>query len=116
MQQQSTQQQQLQQELNAMQYQGAQNTFMKAQGSFNYTPIPSWPYITQAGLNSEVFETPLDTLVNLWLNRYGGGWVNMADVIEEEFYTLAAQRLIQTSRMEAFTLSDVGKRVLRVVQ
>ena len=96
----------------AMQYQ------LAAQGVQNYqqTSMPKhFRLLNEAALTHEAFDTPIDTLCNLWLAKYGDTWVQKADVIDEEFFSLAAQRLLSLGKMEEYYMSDTGRSVLRVL-
>ncbi len=79
----------------------------------------AWTHLTEADLSNEAFNTPVETLVNLWLARYGDAWIDKSTVLGEKFFEITAQRLIRLSRMEEYTVIDNGnnyyKSVLRVV-
>jgi hypothetical protein len=77
---------------------------------------PGFKPISQKTLESEAYNTPIPDLVNLWTLRYGSGWVKRGDVVDDEFFGVAAQRLLKLGRMEEFFLSDQQHTVLRVLE
>ena len=72
-------------------------------------------YLDEASMEHEAFNTPVETLVNLWLAKYGDAWVDKNDVVDEEFFNFAAQRLIKLGKMEEFYIADSGRTVLMVL-
>lgn len=47
----------------------------------------------RSDLDNAVFKTPIDTLVNLWVAKYGTEWVEREKVLGDEFFEWAAMRL-----------------------
>jgi hypothetical protein len=86
-----------------------------------YKPhISQFTALTEEDLANPAFDTPLDTLVNLWLARYGDIWVDKANVIGDTFFEITAQRLLQLGHMEQHTVCETGgsfpyKVVLRII-
>ena len=62
--------------------------------------------VTQMELNSDAFSTPIDTLIDIWLARFGNGWVDSASIENDEFFRLAMQRLRQLGHIEVHYLTD----------
>ncbi len=69
--------------------------------------------VSMADLNSEVFSTPVETLINLWLTKYGNAWVDIADVMEDSFYGRVYKRLRSLSELEVHYLTDRARFVCR---
>ena len=77
------------------------------------TTIPRLPGVTTELLKNEVFSTPIETLKNLWLAKYGDAWVEESVVAEDAFFGLAAQRL--RSVAEFIYLVDTQRNVIRIL-
>jgi len=70
--------------------------------------------ITSAMLESEAFKIPIDRLVNLWVTRFGHDWVELERIEEEEFFSLAFNRLKQLGEVEVHFLTDRARYVCRM--
>lgn len=70
--------------------------------------------ITSAMLESEAFKVPIDRLVNLWITRFGHDWIEMERIEEEEFFSLAFNRLKQLGEVEVHFLTDRARYVCRM--
>ncbi len=69
--------------------------------------------VNMADLNSDVFNTKVETLVNLWLTKYGTEWVDISDVMEDSFYGRVYKRLRSLSELEVHYLTDRARFVCR---
>ena len=70
--------------------------------------------ITIAMLESEAFKIPVDRLVDLWITRFGHDWVELERIEEEEFFSLAFNRLKQLGEVEVHFLTDRARYVCRM--
>lgn len=61
----------------------------------------------------EAFKTPVATLLNLWLTRYGNEWVDLEDIEKDEFFAIAYKRLKQMGELEQHYLTDRARYVCR---
>lgn len=81
-------------------------------------PVPALPIVTPAvaseDLKNEAFKTPIDTLANTWLARYGPDFVPAHVVIDDDFYRIAGIRLSAAGRLEAYTTT--AGQILRIIQ
>lgn len=64
-------------------------------------------------LDHAVFKTPITTLADLWVARWGEGWVDARDVEKEDFYAWAALRLKKLGYVEEYYVVDKGITVMR---
>ncbi len=64
-------------------------------------------------LESLPFSTPIETLINLWVARYGNEWVDVNDVLAEEFYGLTYKRLKSMGKLETHYLTNRARFVCR---
>jgi hypothetical protein len=69
--------------------------------------------VSQADLDSDVFNTPVEALINLWVTRYGNAWVDIADVMDDRFYGRVFKRLRSLSELEVHYLTDRARYVCR---
>ena len=64
-------------------------------------------------LEKDVFKIPIDTLINLWVTRFGNEWVDLETIDEDEFFINAYKRLKQLGHLEQHYLTDRSRYVCR---
>jgi len=69
--------------------------------------------VNMEDLESLPFSTPIETLLNLWVARYGNEWVDVKDVLDEEFYGLTYKRLKAMGKLETHYLTNKARFVCR---
>jgi hypothetical protein len=69
--------------------------------------------VTLVDLDSEAFKTPIDTLINLWVTRYGNEWVDLDKIMEDAFFSSAYKRLKSLGQLETHYLTDRARFVCR---
>lgn len=69
--------------------------------------------VNMEDLESLPFSTPIETLLNLWVARYGNEWVDVKDVLAEEFYGLTYKRLKAMGKLETHYLTNKARFVCR---
>jgi len=69
--------------------------------------------VTERDLNSDVFNTPVETLVNAWLARYKTDWIDLDVVMEDPFYGRVYKRLRSLGELETHYLTDRARYVCR---
>lgn len=69
--------------------------------------------VTLMDLDSEAFNTPIDTLINLWVTRYGNEWVDLDKIMNDEFFSSAYKRLKALGQLETHYLTDRSRFVCR---
>jgi hypothetical protein len=69
--------------------------------------------VSMKDLQSEAFNTSVETLIDLWLTRYGNEWVDMEKIEGDEFYVLAYKRLKSLGQLETHYLTDRARFVCR---
>jgi hypothetical protein len=87
------------------------------QNSTVYAPggiITDAEKVTQRDLNSDVFSAKVETLLDLWLTRYGHEWVDITDVMDDAFYSLVHKRLRSLGELEVHYLTDRSRFVCRM--
>jgi len=67
--------------------------------------------ITSAMLESEAFNVPVDSLVNIWVMRFGHDWVELERIEEDAFFSVAFKRLKQLGEVEVHFLTDRARYV-----
>jgi hypothetical protein len=67
------------------------------------TPISEWGAIDRA-----VFKTPIETVVTLWIAKYGTDWVDSATVDQDPFFGWVKMRLHRASRIETHSIVSNG--------
>jgi hypothetical protein len=61
----------------------------------------------------EAFNTPINTLLDLWLTRFGNEWIDLEDIEKDEFFAIAYKRLKQMGELEQHYLTDRARYVCR---
>jgi hypothetical protein len=71
------------------------------------------PRINMEDMNSDVFNAKVETLIDLWVTRYGNAWVDLDQVMEDVFYGRVYKRLKTMSELEVHFLTDRARFVCR---
>ena len=69
--------------------------------------------VSMADLDSDVFNAKVETLVDLWLARYGNNWVDIDEVERDKTFVLIYKRLRSMGKLEVHFLTDRAKFVCR---
>lgn len=69
--------------------------------------------VTAEELRSEVFNTPIETLINVWLSRFSHEWVDLDMIEDDKFFRLAYRRLKSMGELEQHYLTDRARFVCR---
>lgn len=51
-------------------------------------------------LSHAVFDTPIETLVNMWIARFGHGFIHYGVIEQDTFFRLSAFRLMNLNKVE----------------
>lgn len=89
----------------AQSYQSQSIGAMVQQGQQNAT--------TSMELEHEAYETPVATLIDLWVTRFGNEWVDLETIDNDEFFSKACKRLKQMGQLEMHYLTDRARYVCR---
>lgn len=96
---------------------GASNTASSAvfKNSFNAPGgfVSDMNSVTTADLDSIAFNTPIETLVNIWVTRYGEEWVDVDRLMGDPFFGAAYKRLKSLGQLETHYLTDRSRFVCR---
>lgn len=82
---------------------------------WNTPSIPYPPPISIEQTDHIVFSTPIKDLMNMWLAKFGEGWVNYREALEDEFYRHTIYRLAKAGKMEDAIASVTGETFIRIV-
>lgn len=64
-------------------------------------------------LDSDVFNLPVERLIDLWLAKYGNEWIDLVDLHDDNFYGLVYKRLKSLGELEVHYLTDRARYVCR---
>jgi len=88
-----------------------------ANGISSIKPSPNrWPEVQTNCIEikeHEAFNTPINTLLDLWLTRFGNEWIDLEDIENDEFFSIAYKRLKQMGELEQHYLTDRARYVCR---
>jgi hypothetical protein len=73
----------------------------------------AYPPATSMDLEHDAYETPVSTLIDLWVARYGNEWVDLETVDDDVFFSLTYQRLKNLGQLEIHYLTDRARYVCR---
>jgi hypothetical protein len=104
------------QSIGAMVQQGQQNATTRVGiplGREGAIVCDAYPPATSMDLKHDAYETPVSTLIDLWVARYGNEWVDLETVDDDVFFSLAYQRLKNLGQLEIHYLTDRARYVCR---
>lgn len=61
-------------------------------------------------------DAPLETLINLWVTKYGNDWVELDAVMNDNFYGSAYAELKAAGELEIHYLTDRSRYVCRKLE
>jgi len=70
--------------------------------------------ITSAMLESEAFNVPVNSLIDVWVTRFGNKWIDLETLEGDEFFSNAFKRLKQLGEVEVHFLTDRARYVCRM--
>jgi len=102
------------QSMGAMVQQGQQNATISKGIQREGTIVGDvFPPATSMDLEHDAYETPVSTLIDLWVARYGNEWVDLETVDNDVFFSLTYQRLKNLGQLETHYLTDRARYVCR---
>lgn len=69
--------------------------------------------VTSKELEHEAYNVSVDSLIDLWVTRYGNEWTDLSEIESEDFFRLAYRRLKQMGELETHYLTDRARYVCR---
>jgi hypothetical protein len=90
--------------------QGQQNATIRREGTIVGDVFPP---ATRMDLDHDAYETPVATLIDLWVARFGNEWIDLETVDDDKFFSLAYQRLKNLGQLEIHYLTDRARYVCR---
>ena len=81
-----------------------------------YPPVRHIHDVAFADLKNEAMLAPISVLVNMWLAKYQNEWVLSDDVLRDDFFRLAANRLIKLNMLETVHVSDKWQDAYRLIE
>jgi hypothetical protein len=73
------------------------------------------PAVTKKHTDHNVFRTPIKDLMNMWLARFGEGFIPVSELYAEEFYRLATYRLFKAGKLEDVHNDEQTTTLVRIV-
>jgi hypothetical protein len=78
-------------------------------GGHTFHTLEKVDEVTHDDLNHAAYHTPVETLVGMWLTKYGNEWVKDDDVDTDEFFKHARIRLTALGRLESHQIAGNGR-------
>ena len=75
--------------------------------------ITKFDEVRMEDLNSDAFKASVETLVNLWVTRFGNEWVEIDRIEDDKFFFAAYKRLRSLGMLETHYLTDRSRFVCR---
>ena len=78
--------------------------------------VSRWPEVQTNCIEIKehaAFNAPINTLLDLWLTRFGNEWIDLEDIEKDEFFSIAYKRLKQMGELEQHYLTDRARYVCR---
>ena len=84
-------------------------------------PIIQEPYghfkvLSEEDLQNEAMKAPLSSLVDMWLVKWSGEWVNENEFKEDDFWRIAFIRLSGANKLEKHNLANQYQAVYRIIE
>lgn len=70
----------------------------------------------KVNLSEGAWSVPISQLIDLWVVKFGGKWVDHKDIVSDEFYQIACLRLERTGKLETHYLQNRHMPVYRIVE
>ena len=68
---------------------------------------------TSKELEHEAYNVSVESLIDLWVTRWGNEWIDLVDIEGDNFFRLAYRRLKQMGELETHYLTDRARYVCR---
>jgi hypothetical protein len=79
-------------------------------------PYGTFKVLTEDDLRHEGMKAPLSALVDMWLARWQGEWVNEKEFQEDDFWRIAMIRLTGANKLEKHNLANQYQSVYRIIE
>jgi len=79
-------------------------------------PYGTFKVLTESDLRHEGMKAPLSALVDMWLARWPGEWVNETEFQEDDFWRIAMIRLTGANKLEKHNLANQYQAVYRIIE
>ena len=70
----------------------------------------------QQNIDDPAWQATITTLENAWLAKFGSEWVDGAMLVNDPFFSVAAQRLVFDKKLERHLLMSRSEPVYRIVE
>jgi len=79
-------------------------------------PYGTFKVLSEEDLRHEGMKAPLSALVDMWLARWQGEWVNESEFQEDDFWRIAMIRLTGANKLEKHNLANQHTSVYRIIE
>jgi hypothetical protein len=79
-------------------------------------PYGTFKVLTEEDLHNQAMKAPLSALVDMWLARWQGEWVNESEFQEDDFWRIAMIRLTGANKLEKHNLANQYQAVYRIIE
>ena len=99
---------------NAIQKQGLSTTI--ARNPVIQEPYGHFKVLSEEDLRHEGMKAPLSSLVDMWVVKWSGEWVNENEFKEDDFWRIAFIRLSGANKLEKHNLANQYQSVYRIIE
>jgi hypothetical protein len=90
-------------------------------GTIASNPIIQEPYghfkvLSEKDLKNDAMKAPLSALVDMWVVKWSGEWVNELEFKEDDFWRIAFIRLSGANKLEKHNLANQYQSVYRIIE
>ena len=96
--------------------QAQQNTLQQMALNHKYNAYMLKNEPPKVNLSEGAWSVPISQLIDLWVVKFGGKWVDHEDIFSDEFYQIACLRLEKMGKLETHYLQDRHMPVYRIVE
>jgi len=79
-------------------------------------PYGTFKVLTEDDLHNQAMKAPLSALIDMWLARWQGEWVNESEFQDDDFWRIAMIRLTGANKLEKHQLANQYQSVYRIIE
>jgi hypothetical protein len=79
-------------------------------------PYGHFKVLAEQDLHHEAMKAPLSALIDMWLARWQGEWVNETNFQEDDFWRITLVRLTGANKLEKHNLATQMSPVYRIIE
>jgi hypothetical protein len=79
-------------------------------------PYGKFKVLSEKDLKNDAMKAPLSALVDMWVVKWSGEWVDEKEFQEDDFWRIALVRLTGANKLEKHNLANQYQSVYRIIE